>query len=695
MTFDPFTLFPFHVQFDRNLDVLAVGPGLQKILSHDARGMNLTELLRVKRPTGISTFADFEGAAEQLIVAELKAGSVLLRGQVVLLEAGERAALLCSLWFTELSMLERCGLSFADFPFHDGTGDYLLLLQTQATALADAAEFARELSAQRAALEAMNEQLSTARKAAELASRAKSQFLANMSHEIRTPMNGVLGMLALLLDDELTEDQRRHASMAHVSASALLTVINDILDFSKIEAGALRLVTESLDIKQLVTEVFSLVADEALKTAVELNASVDSGLPPLRGDATRVRQVLLNLVGNAVKFARGGTVGVKVRSTGEDPQGLLVRIEVSDTGIGIAADVLDTLFAPFTQADGSTTRRYGGTGLGLAIAKQLTELMGGTIDVQSQLGRGSTFSFTLRLERDQLAVPLASQPVGRIDGSPRRARGRVLVAEDNPVNQEVTRAILTKLGWTVDVVADGLAALTATKNNDYDVVLMDCHMPTLDGLAATRRIREVESVGDRLPIIALTASAMIGDREQCLSAGMDGYLSKPFSPSDLLTALAPYVHTSQPPPSVRHAAPQDTIRATLAELAGELGNSVINSMIAAYLEDAPITLRHLVAACEVVDLLEIQRRSHALRSASATMGARALSSACAGMESAAARRVFERENLHRIQLEAQHAIVELRMLAEFYGRQPSSLNPVPNSMTSSRTQARSSQDPRL
>jgi signal transduction histidine kinase/ActR/RegA family two-component response regulator len=389
------------------------------------------------------------------------------------------------------------------------------------------------------------EEIIAAKEAAEAASMAKSQFLANMSHEIRTPMNGVLGMLDLMLNSEMDEAQLRLARMAHSSAENLLAVINDILDFSKIEAGKLVLRPTIFGIHDMVGEVIDLFRIKSREKGINLHSDIAALVPKaVEGDAVRLRQVLINLLNNAVKFTAHGEVSLSVRLVENTPEGLLLGFTVSDTGCGIARDAQGHIFDAFVQADGTMSRRHEGTGLGLAISKQLVEMMGGSMGVESEPGRGSRFRVTIRLkegeiEKRQDSIADIKEEVPEDNITDRHPC--VLLAEDNPVNQEVGRLILEALGCEVEVAENGHVAADAVFNNDYDLVFMDCQMPELDGYGAARLIRQRESEGDveqrRVTIVALTAHAMEGDREQCLAAGMDDYVPKPFKPEQLAAVL--------------------------------------------------------------------------------------------------------------------------------------------------------------
>jgi signal transduction histidine kinase/DNA-binding response OmpR family regulator/HPt (histidine-containing phosphotransfer) domain-containing protein len=638
------------------------------------------------------------------------------------------------------------------------------------------------------------EQLEKAKNAAEAASRAKSAFLATMSHEIRTPMNGVLGMTEMLLETSLSETQRNYTKLVKRSGEHLLVIINDILDFSKIEAGKLTVEYINFNLWDLLDDIHTVYTPQADGKGIALHFDIANDIPvAICGDPNRLRQIMANLLGNAIKFTEQGRIIARVRVASEDSQAVTLRFEVHDTGIGISREARSRIFEAFSQADDSTTRKFGGTGLGLAISKQLVELMGGSIGVDNALTQGSVFWFTVSFDKrrvdpdapgapqhtiegmrvlivdqqhnsrvglelhlaawqvasdsaasadealERLAVAaragrpydaaildmelegtsalllascikadpttratrllilsperLAADPVQRREAGvayqlikPARAgdlfaclatrprgatapapqfvpppplpsasgRGRprrVLLAEDNPVNIEVAKAMLESLGLDAHCAKNGDEALKAVRAGDYDAVLMDCQMPVMDGFAATAAIRHEESEAGRarvLPIIAITANALQGDREACLAAGMDDYLSKPFTQQELAAVigrwvalpLAATVHHDEEPPrlppesveviqrDVINRVALDNIRA----LSQERGDALVQKVIAAYVDDTPQHLQTLRQAIAGLDTGSVRKVAHSLKSASANIGAQKLAQLCKEME---------------------------------------------------------------
>ncbi len=478
-----------------------------------------------------------------------------------------------------------------------------------------------------------------ARDLAVAASKAKSEFLANMSHEIRTPMNGVLGMLGLLQGTRLDEQQRHWAELARISGQSLLSLINDILDLAKVEAGKVELTREDFDLQRLLDEVGLPMAARAQQKGLAFLQTLDPAAPrQLRGDARRLRQVLVNLVGNALNFTHRGQVGVHVEPVFRSGSEVLLRFSVRDTGIGIPANKLGDLFQPFSQVDGSSTRRVGGTGLGLAISRQLAGLLGGEIGASSEEGVGSEFWFTARLEVSERVLPPVLPPTPEFFQSPRDFhQGRILLVEDNPVNQELAQALLEQWNLKVDVAADGMLAIQALRQADYDLVLMDIQMPKLDGLEATATLRNPAS-GVRNPavvVVALTAHAMSEDRQRCLAVGMNDYLTKPLEPAALLEILERYLPAAPAPP-LTEAVPcspsqaQPVAGAMAPEAAFHqadllqrlMGDRKAAAMVlVSFLEHCPRQLLHLQATVQAGDLEEAARAAHQLKGSCATVGA--------------------------------------------------------------------------
>jgi PAS domain S-box-containing protein len=403
-----------------------------------------------------------------------------------------------------------------------------------------------------AQLHELSEELIRARDQAMEASKYKSNFLANMSHEIRTPLNSVVAVTELLLKTTLDSEQQEFADIIQSSSRALLEIVQDILDFSKIEAGRAELNIEEFDLRSVTESVRDVLGSKADEKHLVFSTRILGQLPvPIKGDAPRIKQILLNLVGNAIKFTSQGRIELLIESTPKEHGRCELKFSVSDTGIGFVEGTAEKLFEPFMQADGSITRRFGGTGLGLSICRELVQLMGGEIGVTSTEGSGSRFWFDITVDHTPDAVmidPLRNDDWQNGDwqspSSLRRlpltdaGKGLVLIADDSPLNRKVTLLVMQHLGLDAEAVCNGEEAIDAMSKRKYDLVLMDCQMPVLDGFEATRRIRDLEkSSGSRIPIVALTAQAIDGDREKCLDSGMDDYITKPITPARLATVL--------------------------------------------------------------------------------------------------------------------------------------------------------------
>ncbi len=494
-----------------------------------------------------------------------------------------------------------------------------------------------ELSTANTDLHLAIEDANKAKDIAESASQAKSEFLAKMSHEIRTPMNGIMGMAELLICSELTKKQQKYTLTIQNSADSLLEIINEILDFSKIEAGHLKLEKIQFNLHLILGEITDFFDERAKSKGLVFYSFLSPELPTMViGDALRLRQILSNLISNAVKFTDKGQVVISTAIIKECDNEFLIRFEIRDTGIGLAKATRGKIFESFTQEDDSTTRKYGGTGLGLTISKQLVQMMGGDIGIESQLDKGSLFWFTILFTKSELVVLPALLSVQNKIEDIHSLDINILMAEDNLVNQDVTSYMLELIGAKVTVVEDGNLVVEALSKQNFDIILMDCHMPNMDGFDATRSVREYENnhpTRKMIPIIAVTANAMIGDRENCLASGMNDFISKPFKKQALYNILKKWLpnsgqinqttilSTNLVSNDVHNIILEEKALEELSSLNSSEKPDILDKLLNLYMNKIPSQIEELYQANIDKDPEKIFKISHNVKSSSATIGA--------------------------------------------------------------------------
>lgn len=642
-------VFPFYIACEDSR-VVGVGRSLRKILPAPLQSCDTSMLFEILRPHGVATICAIRERPSALVVIKLATG-LQLRGQVF--TRRERGVVFVGTpWFEDVADAMAMGLTVDDFAPYDAAADYVVLLSQVRAQLLEGDELAQRLTEEVRRAERLRDDARVANEQAVEASKARDRFLAMMSHELRTPLTTILATNQLMLMGELPPAQREHALAQKRAGAALLALINSVLDISKLQAGKFDLVPETFDLRVSVEDVVGSMRDEAERKGLLLEWVASGAVPTMvRGDPVRFRQMLTNYVANAIKFTERGGVMVRVDVKETAEQRCKLGVSVTDTGIGIKTEHLDVLFKPFVQVRRDRGTGHLGTGLGLSICRQIAELMGGTAGVTSVFGKGSTFWFDGWFELEAVprtrrtgqfrALSIAPPPSllpagGEKPASSRSDRApRVLVVEDDAVNRRLLALLVESMGYAVDVASDGAAGVQAARGGSYSVVLMDCSMPGMDGFEATAAIRELPQPLCEIPVIAVTAHALEGDRERCISEGMDDYLTKPFNPSQIrqtLSQWAPIDENESGSASATTRTPAGT-----QAVRSDVDLSVLRALKVYQRPDEPDLVAEVVMlfesdarqrAAELEESIErkdtsaVRLHAHALKGASSNVGAR-------------------------------------------------------------------------
>lgn len=531
-------LFPFHISFDSDLRIVSTGPSMARLCPEAVPGSLLTSAFDIERPVITPDFETIRLSSDRLFLLKMKQPAITARGQMVHLPQSGVIVFVNSPWFTDSSSLRAAGLGFEDFPLHNPIVDMLQVVQSQKAAVAELRELAGRLELGR-------KELLRAREAAVAASEAKTDFLANMSHEIRTPLNSIVGMSELLGLSSLTVEQREYQETIAASSESLLQLINDFLDVSRIEAGQLEIERVAFDPAEVCRNVERMFRSRARERGIRFECVIDSGsIPQVEGDPSRIRQVLVNLVGNALKFTDTGSIRLSLRSTCPHPgQPVGLEFEVADTGVGIDTADIERIFGKFMQAESPHAKRHGGAGLGLSISRSLAERMGGQLEARSAPGAGSIFRMCISLPAVPGAQTPTLEPSAGAGHSSCIVRRRILLVEDHEENRRIAERILGQAGYDVVHTETAREAVTLASEFNYDLIFMDIRTPDMDGFEATAAIRanEVQAGAPRAPIVALTAQALETDRTRALVCGMDDYITKPYRRRQLIAAAEAWI----------------------------------------------------------------------------------------------------------------------------------------------------------